>query len=145
MISPSTTRASSSAPGTRVVLPAPGGATSTQTRRSRTAATISVSTASIGRGERTQHPTSCPMLTAMLFPAPAMPDFEPGQSVTNERFLRYDDCIQDGRLTTLAIPPALSTLWQSSIAGHPGARAAYASGALSLLTRLTVTSLDAPI
>jgi hypothetical protein len=85
------------------------------------------------------------MLRAMLFPAPAMPDFEPGESVTNERFLRYDDCIQDGRLTTLAIPPALSTLWQSSIARHPGARAAYASGALSLLTRLTVTSLDAPI
>ena len=59
-ISPSTTPASSSAPGTRVVLPAPGGATSTHTPRSRTAATTSGSTSSIGNasGHAAPYPVS---------------------------------------------------------------------------------------
>lgn len=84
------------------------------------------------------------MLGAM-FPAPSTPVFEPHQSATNERFLRYDDCTQDGRLITIAVPPALSTLFQSAALQHPRMRAAMSKGTLSLLTRLTVTSLDNPI
>jgi len=84
------------------------------------------------------------MLVAM-FPAPPTPVFEPHQSATNERFLRYDDCTQDGRLITIAVPPGLSTLFQSAALRHPSMRAAMSKGTLCLLTRLTVTSLDNPI
>lgn len=85
------------------------------------------------------------MLAAMLFPAPPAPVFPPDRATTTERYPRYEDCTQDGRLVTLAIPPALSTLWQTTIARHPGAHNASAAGVISLLTRLTVTSLDQPI
>lgn len=81
----------------------------------------------------------------MVFPAPAVPTFSPDQVVTAERFQRYEDCTQDGRLTVIAVPPALATLWQTTMARHPGARNATAAGVLPLLTRLTVTSLDQPI
>jgi hypothetical protein len=64
---------------------------------------------------------------------------------TTERFQRYEDCTQDGRLTAIAIPPALATLWQTTMAHHLGARNAIAAGVVSLLTRLTVTSFDQPI
>ena len=81
----------------------------------------------------------------MVFPSPPVPTFSPDQAVTAERFQRYEDCTQDGRLTALAVPPALATLWQTTMARHPGARNATAAGVLPLLTRLTVTSLDQPI
>ena len=85
------------------------------------------------------------MLGAMLFPAPLAPVFPPAHVTTTERFPRYEDCTQDGRLTTIAIPPALSTLWETALARNPGVRNARAAGVVSLLTRLTVTSLDQPI
>jgi len=81
----------------------------------------------------------------MLFPAPPAPEFAPGQSTRAERFPRYEDCTQDGRLIAIAIPPALATLWQTTMDRHPATRAAAAAGVISLLTRLTVTSLDQPI
>lgn len=81
----------------------------------------------------------------MLFPAPPMPVFPPDQTNTAERFPRYEDCTQDGRLTTLAIPPALATLWQTVMLRHRGARNSAAAGVHGLLTRLTVTSIDQPI
>ena len=81
----------------------------------------------------------------MSFPAPPAPVFAPDQSTTIERPLRYEDCTQDGRLTTLAIPPTLAILFQHVLRDHPGARNAFASGALSLLTRLTVVSVDTAI
>jgi hypothetical protein len=85
------------------------------------------------------------MLVAMLFPAPPAPAFPPDQSTTSERFLRYEDCTQDGRLIAIAIPPALSTLWQSSAVRQGRIRRTSTAGMLSLLTRLTVHSLDQPI
>ena len=85
------------------------------------------------------------MLVAMVFPAPPVPTFTPDQTTTIERYPRYEDCTQDGRLTTLALPPALATLWQTAIARHAGARNARAAGMISLLTRLTLISLDQPI
>jgi hypothetical protein len=81
----------------------------------------------------------------MVFPAPPAPTFSPDQAITTERYQRYEDCTQDGRLTALAIPPALATLWQTTMAHHQGARNAVAAGVVSLLTRLTVTSFDQPI
>jgi hypothetical protein len=81
----------------------------------------------------------------MLFPAPPMPEFPADHASTTERFSRYDDCTQDGRLIPIAIPPSLATLWQTTMAQHPGARNAIAAGVIGLLTRMTVTSLDAPI
>jgi len=81
----------------------------------------------------------------MVFPAPPAPTFSPDQAITAERYQRYEDCTQDGRLTAIAIPPALATLWQTTMAHHPGARNAVAAGVVSLLTRLTVTSFDQPI
>ena len=85
------------------------------------------------------------MLPAMLFLAPPAPAFPPDHAVTTERQPRYEDCTQDGRLTTLAVPPALATMWRTRDANHPGARQARAAGLISLLTRLTVTSIDQPI
>jgi hypothetical protein len=85
------------------------------------------------------------MLPAMLFPAPPAPAFSPDATATTERQPRYEDFTQDGRLNPLAIPPSLATLWQTTIARNPGARNARASGVISLLTRLTVSSLDQPI
>jgi hypothetical protein len=81
----------------------------------------------------------------MLFPAPSAPAFPPDRSTSSERFPRYEDCTQDGRLITTAIPPALAVLWQTTMAHHPGVRSATAAGVISLLTRLTVSSLDQPI
>lgn len=81
----------------------------------------------------------------MVFPAPPVPTFSPDQAITAERYQRYEDCTQDGRLTAIAIPPALATLWQTTMARHPGARNAVAAGVVSLLTRLTVTSFDQPV
>lgn len=85
------------------------------------------------------------MLIAMLFPAPAAPVFPPDQATTNDLYPRYEDCTQDGRLTTLAIPPSLATTWAARDARNHGARRARASGLVSLLTRLTVGSLDHPV
>ncbi len=85
------------------------------------------------------------MLAAMLFPAPLAPVFSPAHVTTTERYPRYEDCTQDGRLTAIAIPPALATLWETALARSPGTRNAHAAGVVSLLTRLTVTSLDQPI
>jgi len=53
------------------------------------------------------------MLFAMLFPAPAAPAFAPRHTTTAEFHPRYEDCIQDGRLTALAIPPALAAIWNA--------------------------------
>jgi hypothetical protein len=85
------------------------------------------------------------MLPAMSFPAPPTPGFPPDHAANTERQPRYEDCTQDGRLNPIAIPPSLATLWQTTIARHPGARNARASGVISLLTRLTVRSIDQPI
>ena len=85
------------------------------------------------------------MLRAMLFPSPPAPKFLPDQAITTERYQRYEDCTQDGRLTALAIPPALATLWQTKLGCHPGVRNAAAAGVVSLLTRLTISSFDQPI
>jgi hypothetical protein len=79
------------------------------------------------------------------FPAPAAPAFPAAHLATVERFPRYEDCTQDGRLITTAIPPALATLWETALARHPGVRNARIAGVVSLLTRMTVTSLDQPI
>jgi hypothetical protein len=85
------------------------------------------------------------MLRAMLFPAPAMPAFPPDQAFTSPLFPRYEDCTQDGRLNTLAIPPALATMWHARHARDAGARQSRASGLLPLLTRMTVTSFERPV
>ncbi len=81
----------------------------------------------------------------MLFPSPPMPAFPPGQAHTGEASLRYEDLAQDGRLIPLGLPPSLSLLWHHALREHPGQRAAVAGGVLPILTRLTLTSLEAPI
>jgi hypothetical protein len=85
------------------------------------------------------------MLLAMLFPAPPAPAFPSDQTTTTEHYLRYEDCTQDGRLTAIALPQSLATLWQTVDVEHPGARNSIATGVLPILTRLTVTSYDQPI
>jgi len=81
----------------------------------------------------------------MLFPAPTAPVFPPDQSTTSERYLRYEDCTQDGRLIALALPPAFATLWQTVLMDHPGARSSFVAGVVPLMTRLTVSSVDQAI
>jgi hypothetical protein len=81
----------------------------------------------------------------MLFPAPPAPAFPANQATTTEHLLRYEDCTQDGRLTAIAIPHSLSTLWRTVNVHHPGIRNGFAAGVRSILTRLTVHSFDHPI
>ena len=84
------------------------------------------------------------MLGAM-FPAPAVPEFPPGQSTTTSGHFRYEDVTQDGRLMPIGIPHALSGLWREVLVHHAGARNALAQGVIPILTRLTLTSFDQPI
>jgi hypothetical protein len=85
------------------------------------------------------------MLSAMLFPAPPAPVFPPDQASHVDHHPRYEDCTQDGRLTTLAIPPSLASSWNAREVRYPAVRQARAQGLVSLLTRLTVASFDAPV
>ena len=85
------------------------------------------------------------MLCGMSFPAPPMPVFPPEQAATTEGALRYEDCAQDGRLTTIALPPTMSGLWQTVIRRHRGAQNALAGGVIPILTRMTISSFDQPI
>ncbi len=59
--------------------------------------------------------------------------------------LRYEDVAQDGRLMPIALPPAMSGLWQTVLIKHAGARNAIAHGVIPILTRLTLATLDQPI
>jgi hypothetical protein len=85
------------------------------------------------------------MLGAMLFPAPPAPEFPAEQATTVDHTPRYEDCTQDGRLNTLAIPPSLASTWNAREVRYPAIRRARAKGLVSLLTRLTVASFDAPV
>src|SRR5690349_20084535 len=156
MSPPPASLASSSAPGTRVVLPAPGGATSTAAPRSRTAATSEVITSSMGRGASgtAAHLTStlaeprsqtlparrryaAPMPSP--FPAPPMPDLAPERVATATFPLRYEDIAQDGRMMATALPPAVGwTVWSQLLADHPAAEAMEQRGLVAILSRLTV-------
>src|SRR5512139_1258195 len=81
----------------------------------------------------------------MQFPHPPMPAFAPDCSADLQAFLRYEDVAQDGRLMPIAMPPAMSGLWQAVIANSPGSRNAIAKGVIPILTRLTIASRDQPI
>jgi hypothetical protein len=85
------------------------------------------------------------MLRAMLFPAPPAPVFSPEQTNTASHLPRYEDCNQDARLSVLAVPPALATMWNARHARSAAVRQARGTGLISLLTRMTVTALDAPV
>ena len=80
-----------------------------------------------------------------MFPAPVVPVFPAGQSVTTSGLLRYEDLTQDGRLLPIAIPPAMGGLWREVLVAHPGSRNAIAQGIVPILTRLTITSFDQAI
>ena len=80
-----------------------------------------------------------------MFPAPAMPSFPPGFSVTSSALLRYDDVTMDGRLIALAAPSGLAGLWRELLVEHPGARNALQLGIIPILTRLTIRTGDTSI
>jgi hypothetical protein len=80
-----------------------------------------------------------------MFPAPPMPAFPEGQSVTTSGLLRYEDVTQDGRLLPIAIPPALGGLWREVLVHHAGSRNAVAQGVIPILTRLVIHSRDEAI
>jgi hypothetical protein len=82
---------------------------------------------------------------AVPFPAPPFPAFPADQSHTDQAYLRYEDVAQDGRLAPIALPPAMSGMWQHVLRAHPGQRACIAQGVIPILTRLTLTALEAPI
>lgn len=78
----------------------------------------------------------------LLFPAPPCPEFGPDRAATTEGYLRYEDITQDGRLTTIAMPPAMGGLWRGVLVRHPGARNAAQQGVIPILTRLTIAAHD---
>ncbi len=81
----------------------------------------------------------------MQFPQPAMPAFPADQAASFQSFPRYEDVAQDGRVMPIALPPAMSGLWQATIVNSPGARNAVAKGVIPILTRLTLAARDQPI
>jgi hypothetical protein len=85
------------------------------------------------------------MLRAMLFPAPSTPVFPAGHTTTAARYPRFEDCAQDGRLLTIAVPAATHALWENVLDNHPGTANAMRVGVLPLLTRWTVRSFDQPV
>jgi hypothetical protein len=80
-----------------------------------------------------------------MFAAPPMPTFPTDQAGTTEELLRYEDVTQDGFLIPIAIPPAMSGLWHTTLREHVGHRNALRQGVIAILTRLTVASLEQPI
>jgi hypothetical protein len=74
-----------------------------------------------------------------------MPAFPAAHTTTAARYPRFEDCAQDGRLLTLAVPAAAHTLWEDVLDHHPGTSNAMAAGVLPLLTRWTVRSFDQPV
>ena len=80
-----------------------------------------------------------------FFSRPAMPKFEPKFAATFDSYLRYEDVAQDGRLMPIALPPAMSGLWQAAIVNWPGSRNAIAKGIIPILTRLTLETREQPI
>jgi hypothetical protein len=81
----------------------------------------------------------------MQFPHPPMPAFAPDRAAEFQSFLRYEDVAQDGRLMPLALPPAMSGLWQAAIVNTPGSRNSIAKGVIPILTRLTLATRDQPV
>jgi hypothetical protein len=81
----------------------------------------------------------------MLFPHPPMPAFADGYATTFDAYLRYEDVAQDGRMMPIALPPAMSGLWQAAIVNTPGSRSSIAKGVIPILTRLTIASREQPI
>lgn len=79
---------------------------------------------------------------SIAFAAPPAPDVPAGQSATVTWEPRYEDVAQDGRLTVLALPPAIgASVWRPILTGHAGMRAANRQGIVPILTRLHVMAL----
>ena len=74
-----------------------------------------------------------------------MPAFAPGQSTETPSYLRFEDLAMDGRMIPIAMAPMMSGLWRDVLVDHPGATNAIKQGILPVLTRLIMTSSDAPI
>jgi hypothetical protein len=80
-----------------------------------------------------------------MFPVPPVPVFPPDQASSDADSLRYEDCAQDGRMMTLALPQSLGGLWREVITKHRGHRASLAAGVIPILTRMTLSSVDQPV
>ncbi len=74
-----------------------------------------------------------------------MPTFAPGHSVETPSYLRFEDLAMDGRMIPIAMAPMMSGLWREVLVDHRGATNAIKQGILPVLTRLIMTSSDAPI
>ena len=74
-----------------------------------------------------------------------MPAFPADQAHTGEDLLRYEEVAQDGRVIPIGLVTSMSGVWHHALRAHPGHRACIAQGVLPLMTRLTLTSLEAPI
>jgi hypothetical protein len=79
-------------------------------------------------------------MLAVMFPAPPMPAFAPGQSAVTTAYPRFEDVAQDGRLMPLSLPWVLGGLWREVLVDNTAQRAAIQQGILPILTRLTLIS-----
>jgi hypothetical protein len=74
-----------------------------------------------------------------------MPVFAPENAATFQLQPRYEDIAQDGRIMPIALPPAMSGLWNACIVNSPGTRSAIAKGVIPILSRITMMTRDQPI
>jgi len=83
---------------------------------------------------------------SLVFPTPSTPDVPAAQVATSTWEPRYEDVAQDGRLTVLALPPAIgAAVWRPLLTGTPAMRAANRQGIVPILTRLVVSATEATI
>ena len=77
----------------------------------------------------------------LAFPVPVAPEVPEEQTASASWQPRYEDIAQDGRLTVLALPPAIgASVWRPVLTGHRGMRAANQQGIVPILTRLAVAT-----
>ena len=80
------------------------------------------------------------------FPIPPRPELPPERVATAQFALRYEDIAQDGRMTAIALPPAMGwTVWNQLLDQHPAERALAARGIVPILSRLTIVGSDAAV
>jgi hypothetical protein len=81
-----------------------------------------------------------------MFEFPALPEVPPEQKIQAPVSLRYEDIAQDGRLLLDAIPHSLGeVIWQGLLSKHPMHKNVSKQGAIPILSRVVVESLEGPI
>lgn len=76
---------------------------------------------------------------------PTLPTIAASQRTEIVRELPYEAVAQDGRLSVLALPPAIGWIWRELIAHHRDSLTLTGSGLIPVLTRLVANTSEAAV